>query len=190
MEKPWRSIDNCKDVLSYFSYYTVPQAALLWCGVPVDQIQEELSIAKPVSENSEKQKSIWRHPYIPCLEPKCRMLVDAIENSELPVGRDGGLAKLLKDDYVAHSRRTIFAVDLKTWISKRFPNDRPATLFDEIERNVHTAISKEAYLALQAEKDALTSRLEKAKTTYLELKAEKEKLEGQVKSLEKMVASS
>jgi len=60
---------------------------------------------------------------------------------------------------------------------KAFPNERPAFLFDDIERNTHTAISADAYRSLKADRDALQKRLDKGVESYKALRREKEAIE-------------
>lgn len=185
-----KEYNSCDDVKSYFSYYTIPQIALLWCGVEPHELQEEMNRAKPVAESISLLRNVFRHPYISCMEPRCRVLQDAIDNSELPVGRDGGRSALVKDiGHVAYDRRTIFRADLKVWIAKNFPNDKPAFLFDEIERATHQAINADSFRALQADRDALKARIEKATEEFRKLRQELDTISGERDSLRQMVDS-
>jgi hypothetical protein len=79
-------------------------------------------------------------------------------------------------EHVAAERRHISRQHLKDWIAAQFPSDKPAFLFDDIERNTHTAINKDAYQALQAERDGLRARLEKAADEYRKLRSERDEL--------------
>lgn len=127
--------------------------------------------ATPVSLTNEYGKHVLRHPSIRCLEPRCRVLQDAIDQGKLKVGRDGGQSFLVSGSgHVAYSRRTLKREDLKAWIAETFPTDKPAFLFDEIERNTHTAINADAFRALQADRDALQTRLDKANAWAVDAK--------------------
>jgi hypothetical protein len=171
-KKPWET-DNCDAVKAYFGYYTVPQAALLWCGVPADRVDAELALAVHVGDNNSLVRAVLRHPYIPCLEPRCRAIHDAIDNDLLPAGRDGGKVFLKKDaGHIAYDRRTLNRESLKEWIGKTFPNDKPAFLFDDIERSTHAAINADTFRALQADRDAMKARIEKATEAWKTLKQE------------------
>lgn len=141
---------NCEQVSSYYAIYQVPVAALLWCGVPAHQIQGHLD------KSTEKIRGVFSNPYIPCLEVKCRVLHNMIESGVLPVCREKGV---VVDDHVAPERRHIRRQDLKAWIAKEFPDDKPSFLFDEIERKTHSSINKDVYLALQADRDALKAKV-------------------------------
>lgn len=190
MKKPWES-DSCSEVRGYFTFYTIPQAALLWCGVPASDVWDELKKAKPIGEGSALLRVVLRHPYIPCLEPRCRVLHDAIDNSKLPAGRDGGKEYLVSEvGHIAYDRRTLFRESLKAWIGENFPNDKPAFLFDEIERNTHAAINADSFRTLQADRDALKVRVENAVTAYSKLMAEKNAMQAERDSLRNMIDAS
>ncbi len=147
MANPWES-DSCDEVRAYYSAYYIPQAAALWCGVPVEVLGQILSQA------TETGRNVYAHPKISCLEPRCRAIHDAIDNDKIPCGRDGKGRRLESEDLVASERRTVSRQDLKEWIAKEFPSDKPDFLFDEIERKTHSSINAESFRALQADRDA------------------------------------
>jgi FtsZ-binding cell division protein ZapB len=165
-KKPWES-DSCEAVQAYFTVYRVPVAAALWCGIPPGEVEENLAIS------TESARGIYKHPYIRCLEPRCRAIQDAIEKGLLPCSRENG--KVVQE-HVANERRHVSRQHLKDWIAEQFPSDKPAFLFDEIERNTHTAINTDAFQALQADRDGLKARLEKAADEYRKLRAERDDL--------------
>lgn len=45
--KPWYNQNDCEHLAAYHAYYPVPAAAMLWCKVPPDQVQEELTQISP-----------------------------------------------------------------------------------------------------------------------------------------------
>lgn len=59
--------------------------------------------------------------------------------------------------------------------------DKPAFLFDEIERKTHTAINVDAFRALQADRDSLRTQLQKVQT-------DNENLGYQVAALQKQIS--
>ena len=166
MSKPWEN-DSCEAVQSYFTVYRVPVAAALWCGIPHAEVDEHLALS------SEVIKGIPKHPYIGCLEPRCRAIHDAIVKGLLPCSRENGK---VVEEHVAPERRHVSRQHLKDWIAAQFPSDKPSFLFDDIERNTHTAINADAYRSLQADRDALRARLEKAADEYRKLRAERDDL--------------
>ena len=88
---------------------------------------------------------------------------EAIEKGALPVCRENGKSFDGRTEHVAPERRHVTRQDLKEWIAREFPADKPAFLFDEVERKTHAAINADAYFrALQADRDALKSRIDNA----------------------------
>ena len=175
--------------------YSLPLAAVLWCGVPQDEADSA------VAESQNMGRGIYRHPYIPCLEKKTRALYFAIEEKKLRACRkhgDGGEG----NDHVGYDRRHFWAADLKAYIEQYHPDDKPAFLFDETERK--PAVNLAEYQRMNAEytkqqaelgrmktelaaaeskardneaaKLATDARLEKAITVFREQKAEIERL--------------
>lgn len=182
--KPWES-DNCAAMRAHYAVYSIPQAAALWCGVPEDQVEEIVRVAVQLSPTG-IGRSIWRHPVVRCLEPRSRAIAEAIESGELPHGREDG-ATVASGEHVAYERRHFFGRDLRKWMKKAFPNEKPAFLFDDIERSTHTAISTDAYRTLKAEHDKMVSRLDTAKTEYTKLREQKKSVEAERDSLKAMV---
>ena len=177
MANPWES-DSCEEVRAYYSAYYIPQAAALWCGVPVEVLEQILSKATDTGRN------VYAHPKISCLEPRCRVIHDAIDNNKIPCGRDGKGRKLESEDHVAPERRTVSRQDLKEWIAKEFPSDKPDFLFDEIERKTHSAINAESFRALQADGDALQRQIKSAEATIEKMELEKYEAVAKVKQYE------
>lgn len=179
---------HCADVENYSTNLNVQQAAALWCGVPPEKVSQVLRESKPLRESTEHGKSILVHPRIHCLKPRCEAIQEAIENDELKVGRDGGKPYLFSEaGHVAYSRRTISREEFKSWVKTRFPNYLPPSLFNEIERNTHQAITKDVYLALKADKDKLKNdvlRLEEALRTT---RNEKENLVSENEHLKRLI---
>ena len=180
MRKPWET-DSCEHVQSYYTIYPVPVAAALWCGIPAGEVQEHLSTSTQV------HRAVYRHPYIPCLEPRCRAMHEAIEKGALLVSRENGKSFDGTVDHVAPERRHVTRQNLKEWIAREFPSDKPTFLFDEIERKTHAAINADAFRALQADRDALEARIDKAEEWAKTIIAEKNALLGERDSLRAMV---
>jgi hypothetical protein len=102
------------------------------------------------------------------------------------VSRENGRAT---DDHVAPERRHVSRKDLKTWIANEFPADKPAFLFDEIERHTHSSITPDAYRALKAAHDAKEQKLLQANERIRETEEAKGKAETERDSLRAMVDS-
>jgi len=186
MNDSWKD-DDCAAIKAHYAVLSVPRAAALWCGVPDDYLDEVLSEATQLSESG-FGRGVWCHIAVPCLEPRCRAIAEAIESGALPHGREDA-APVTASEHVAYERRHIFGRDLKTWMESVFPNEKPAFLFDDIERNSHPAISAEAYRALKAERDRLNSRLDDSHVKYNKLREEKESIEAEMDAL-KLIADN
>jgi hypothetical protein len=166
MNKPWEN-DSCEAVQAYFTVYPVRVAAALWCGIPPSEVDENLALCE------ETARGVFKHPYIQCLEPRCRAIHDAIEKGLLPCSRENGK---VVEEHVARERRHVSRQHLKDWIAAQFPSEKPAFLFDEIERSTHSAINLDAYQALKAERDGLRARLERAAEEYRKLRSDRDRL--------------
>ena len=177
MIKPLEN-DSCEAVQAYFTVYQVSVAAALWCGIAPEEVQESLAICTTPS------RGVFKHPYIPCLEPRCRAIHDAIDKRLLPCSRENGN---VVEEHVAVERRHVSRQHLKDWIAAQFPSDKPAFLFDDIERDTHSAISADAYRSLQADREALQAKIEKAREEYKKLRAEKNQIAADNLSLQEQL---
>lgn len=187
MDKPWEK-DNCAAMKAHYAVFSVPQAAALWCDVPEDHVDTIVSQATQLSESGFGQ-GVWCHPDVPCLEPRKRAIAEAIESGELPHGRDDA-NPVEKNDHVAHKRRHILGGELKKWIEKAFPNEKPSFLFDDIERNTHTAISADSYRALKAQCDTLRGQLDESKGVNEKLLEDNESIQAERDALQTLIDNS
>lgn len=178
--KSWYNKNDCEHLSAYHAYYPVPAAAMLWCGVPPNEVQEELNRISPHPQI----RGVFTHPFIPCFEVRCRIIHDAIESRALPASRENGK---VTDDHIAPERRHVSREHLRAWIAKEHPADKPAFLFDEIERKTHAAINADAFQALQADRDAARAELEKAKALAADTIRKMDAMRGERDSLRAMV---
>lgn len=139
-------------------FYTPVEAALRWCNL----IAHEIEILHAVGFDPVPPPAAF--PQWPCLRANAEKILDAILNGELPYGRDG--RPVPPREQVAKHRLTIRHHDLKAWMAEHYPDQKPPFLFDEVERTTHAKITVEAWQALQADRDALKARVEKAEALY------------------------
>lgn len=142
-------------------FYTPVEAAIRWCGL----IAHEADILSSAGVDPVPAPSAF--PQWPCLRANAEKILDAVINGDVVYGRDG--KTVARTEHVARHRLTIRHSDLKQWMAEHYPDQKPAFLFDEVERSTHAAITVEAFQALQAERDALKSRIEKAERWYQEV---------------------
>lgn len=145
-------------------FYKPIEVAIRWCGL----IQHETKILSAVGEAT--MPRIDQFPQWPCLRANTEKVIDAIQHGDLVYGRDG--APVAIGEHVARHRLTIRHSDLKAWMVRNYPDQKPAFLFDEIERTTHAAINADSFRALQSERDALKVRIKKATEAYRTLKHE------------------
>lgn len=161
-------------------FYTVAEAAAYWCQVAGREIRVD-SMGLPE-----------RDPQNACLRTRAEWIMDAINCGELPCGREGGQNL---QEHVAKHRRTVRRAELRQWFLQHRPaSERPAFLFDEIERNTHSSITPDAYRALKAAHDAKEQKLSQANERIRQLEEEKTRTGGEMQGLratvEKMAAPS
>ena len=180
--KPYYNGKDCEHLRAYHAYYPVPAAAMLWCGVPPNDVQEELNRISP----HPNIRGVFTHPFISCFEVRCRIIHDAIESGALPASRENGK---VTDDHIAPERRHVSREHLKAWIVKEHPADKATCtfLFDEIERKTHAAINADTYRALQADRDAARAELERAKADAQKLRADAETTGFQITAMGKQI---
>ena len=104
------------------AFYRPIEAAIRWCGLYVheERILSELGEAF-VPERGQ-------FPQWPCLKVNAEKILYAMVNGELPFGRDGREVSILED--VADQRKTVGHHQLRAWMEKEYPQQRPAFLFD------------------------------------------------------------
>lgn len=170
--------NSCEQIQSYYTLYPVPVAALLWCGSPPDQVNDHLSHAK------ETLRGVFFLSYMQCLEPRCKAIHNAIDSGALPVCREKGV---VVDDHVAPEKRHLRREDLKAWIAKEFPDDKPEFLFDKVERSTHSSIDAQAFQSLQVELEACSSELKRARALNQNMTKERDNLVTERDALESCI---
>lgn len=112
--------------------------------------------------------------------PRCNELrlytdriYDAIFHGELPYGLNG---ITMNDKSLWDSPDlTVRHVDLKRWMLRSFPEQRPAFLFSRHERIAHPVITLEAGHALLIERESLKSQLEQCRHQLHQLQEQQKK---------------
>lgn len=132
--------------------YSPIEAAIRWCGL----IEFENEILN--SLRSRLIPEISEFPQWPKLRYFADRILDAIAHEELPHSKYRTVdesARFGPDD----SELTIRHVDLKDWMSRYYPGERPSFLFDEVERSIHPAITTDAIAVLMADREAAKLRV-------------------------------
>ncbi len=90
-------------------------------------------------------------------------------------------------EHVAPARRHVSRQNLKEWIAKEFPSNKPNFLFDEVERKTHSTINADSFRALQVDRDALQAEIAKKQSIISKLTLERDSLLGENSSLKSIV---
>lgn len=142
---------NCEFVKSEYALYSVPIAALLWCGVAERNLETEFKKCVPsVTNGKAMAQATLRHPTIECLEYRMRAIFIAIDQNLLKTSREDGT---YADDHVAYGRRCVYGKDLKAWAKTLPKAEQPKFLMSDQE--LQPEISHEIYARLKAEYDTL-----------------------------------
>lgn len=176
----YSQFNNCDNIKNNFDYLTVPEAAILWCGIPRSELAIELAQCKPKGDGNALSRNTMKHPYIQCVEPRCVLLHQAFDDGKLKMGRDGDKGGYINGEkerevadymsggmgHINPDRRTIKINDLKEFIAEYHADDMPKTLFSDIDIHKLKPITHDDYSALLAKNKALEARLEKATEVY------------------------
>ena len=187
MELPWDSYTNATleaDCASYF----IPEAALLWCNVPEEKIPYIIERSIPLTPHPDSPGEVWMNHNISCLKDATQKITNAIDDGDLPWELDHSMTTPIDGGHRLPVRKRILRRELKKWMSHKFPDDKPAFLFDDAESNTNSAISADVHRALEAERDDLGKRLEKADEANQKLKEGNESAEAERDSLKKRLA--
>ncbi|MGY1917390.1 hypothetical protein ACW9IF_00520 [Pseudomonas tolaasii] len=141
-------------------YYRPIDAAIRWCGL----MAHETEILQLAWDNPERL--INAYPQWPCLYRNIAKILDAIQNNELRYGALG--VTVASGTFVDFKLLTVRHTDLKWWLSRHYPDQRPTFLFSSIATD-QSPISYGAYLTLQADREALQVQLKKTEAALQSL---------------------
>jgi hypothetical protein len=134
-------------------YYRPLEAAIRWCGLE----QYEQHILDVLQRKKLPEPDDF--PEWPALRLNAERIYDAIVNRELPCGIDG--ITVQNAFSIDHPLLTIRHVDLRAWMIRYYPEQRPDFLFSQIEQKMHPSITLEAINTLVLEREALKSSIER-----------------------------
>ena len=149
-------------------FYRPVEAAIRWSGLS----RLEPRILALLDEGRlPEHADIPRWPQL-CLNRE--RIRDALINGDLPYGKNGITTN--DPDLLHDPGLTVRHVDLKAWMTRHYPGEKPPFLFDKIERNLHPAISIDAVGALLAEREAFRAQLAEHRHLFDALRTEHETL--------------
>jgi len=153
-------------------YYRPIEAAIRWANL----LRFELKILEMLGSRAMPEArdcSRWPRLYL-----FTERIFDAIAHGDLPY--EAGIVQTpiqaprcppLNDPTL-----TVRHIDLKAWMTQYYPGERPPFLFDNIERELHPAVSLDAVNALLADREACKTQLAGLAQEHTKLRAEYEAL--------------
>lgn len=133
-------------------YYRPLEAAIRWSGLEAHE-QQILDLFWSTALTAQKEFPQWPH-----LSLNIERIYDGIVNRELPCGIDGYTVQgAFRPD---HPQLTIRHVDLRAWMVRYYPDERPPFLFSASEQQ-SLGLKSEIVSALVLERDALKAALKR-----------------------------
>ena len=135
------------------TYRPIEEAAIRWSGL---EKFERPILEKVGSSHVPKHEDF---PRWPTLILNAERIVDAMDNGELrftAIGADREVACPCSADV------RIRHVDVRAWMQKFYPDQRPAFLFGKLERAIAPGVSAAAFHTVVAEREALRTALGQA----------------------------
>lgn len=141
-------------------FYRPVDAAIRWCNLMAYETQ--------ILEVAWSSFTILRtaFPQWPCLHANTEKIFDAIRHGELPYGCLG--IPVAIGTHIDCPQLTVRHTDLKLWMSRFYPDQRPSFLFEQ-SLDQQKAINIGTYLALQADRDALQLQVKNIEAAYRQL---------------------
>jgi hypothetical protein len=138
-------------------FYRPIDAAIRWCNLMAHETQ--------ILESARHCPTLLSvtFPQWPCLHANTEKIVDAVHNGELPYGCLGVSVPI--GTPIDCFQLTVRHSDLKIWMSRYHPDQRPAFLFGRLPTQRGT-IKIGSYLALQADRDALQLQVRSSEAAY------------------------
>lgn len=142
--------------------YRPIEAAVRWSGL----IRHEPKILASLSGRSLPEPEEF--PDWPALRLNAERIADGIVNRELRVAIRGITVADAFD--LEDPDLTIRHIELKAWMRRYYPEERPRFLFGRLERRSSALVSVRALQALSLEREALQLRLEQRETQLTSLR--------------------
>jgi gamma-glutamylcyclotransferase (GGCT)/AIG2-like uncharacterized protein YtfP len=141
-------------------FYRPVDAAIRWCNLMAHEAQ--------ILEAAWRSPSTLHtaFPQWPCLHLNTAKIFDAIIHGELPHGCLG--MPIASEIPIDSAQLTIRHADLKLWMSRYYPDQRPAFLFEQPLTQA-VAINVGTYLALQADRCALQLQVRNIEAAHQKL---------------------
>ena len=130
--------------------YSPMEAAIRWSELSQQEEREILGGHEPNPTASAR----WTE-----VQLNLERILDGVRNQELPATIDG--APLNPGTTVDDSHPRIRHVDLRSWVTRYYPEHRPTFLFGSLESMLKTTVPIEAVNVLLVERDALRAQVQR-----------------------------
>lgn len=151
------------------THYRPIEAAIRWSGL----VRFEQRILDALEHRA--LPDAHEFPRWPMLRLHAERIFDALVHGELPFGK-AGIVRPAQRPSLDDPELTVRHVDLKAWMARYYPGEKPEFLFDGIERALHPAIDAGALSVLLAEREAAKAQLAGLAQLHDTLRAEHEAL--------------
>lgn len=151
------------------TYYRPIEAAIRWGGL----MRFERRILETLGQRVLPEPNDF--PRWPMLRLFTERIFDALAHSELPYGKTGIVQESQRPS-LDDPELIVRHVDLKAWMTRYYPGERPQFLFDGIERELHPAVSLGTLSVLLAEREAAKVQLAELVQLHETLRAAHEAL--------------
>ncbi|WLH14733.1 hypothetical protein PSH58_10670 [Pseudomonas hefeiensis] len=132
-------------------HYSPLEAAIRWSNL----LEQEINILVATAQMADVCADTL--PLWPVVGLNLERLYDAMRNGDLPYGNAGITTK--DPALLDAPGLTIRHVDLKQWMAKTYPDQKPGFLFDELERQLHPVINLDTVQALLLQIKTLETQL-------------------------------
>ncbi|KAB0466568.1 hypothetical protein HX787_28580 [Pseudomonas tolaasii] len=149
------------------TFYRPIEVAIRWC----DLLHLEAQIVSE-ADHLLLQRG-YTHSY-PCIQQKLEILWDAIRHQELPYGCLG--VTVSSSEHVEPALLTIRHTDLKNWFTQFLSGEKPAFLFNDLERKSVLPETSDTYNFLLTEIEIYKIKQARTQSLLLELQEERDSL--------------
>ena len=151
-------------------FYRPIEAAIRWAGLL--RYEPEILASK---SSIERLPSRLPCPGLEELKLYTERIYDAILNEDIPYGING--ITMRDRALISSPDLTVRHTDLKDWMRRNYPEDRPCFLFSYGERMAHPCITTELGQAMLVERWALSTALRQCKQQFLAMQERYDALE-------------
>jgi len=107
--------------------FSVPEAAWLWCSRDPKEYKDAVA---PYMLDSQRIQDVKFSDAFPDVQDRVTLLINAMIQGEVSVRDSTGERRDSMDDLFPDEAPHVQGVDIKTWLEKKFPKDRPEFLFE------------------------------------------------------------